>query len=234
MKNQRQPHTQNSLEHSRETDENDVIKQVKKIPAEVTRSMWKDFFEAALKQNIPEQVFGTENKPGGKSGGDLKEGETVSLAVLKKDKTAAQPVEKKSEKAPISIEHRDYFRREFITTESALGSKEQMQTRQHIELLQVEIKKLIKASQEMEAAFKHVSHQVTVEQGPRKVGKYDVSFLEWVLLVVKSARMRVEDGQTWMTMFASKKRQKQFWNQFKKSGTSFLLSGERSTATQTG
>src|SRR3989344_5698474 len=65
-------------------------------------------------------------------------------------------------------------------------------------------------------------------------GKYHVSFFEWVLLLVRQARMKVEDSSAWLGAFKSKKAKKQYWSMFKKHGTTFGLSNERVVSTQTG
>lgn len=222
MKNQQQkrPHLN---DHSVENDTHGVKSQLADIPSAVTRAMRKDFFEAALKKTAPDQIAGREKKssPQHQLSGDLSEGEAVSLQ---------EPSEKPQ---PVTIEHREYFR-SIQRPEQQVEQRENMETRQQIEMLQSEIKKLIKASKEMETAFKQVANQVTVESAPQEVGKYHVNFLEWVLLTVRSARIRIEEGQTWMSLFASKKKQKGYWAQAKKHGTSFTLNNERTAATQTG
>jgi len=201
-----------------------VKKQLLDIPASVTRSMWADFFKASARQTLPEQFFGKSNEKNQKSSstaGTLQEGEEISLARRDETEVVRTP------------NHMEYFRT-IQTAETVRAQKESVETREQVEMLQMEIKKLIKISKEMETAFKQVANQVTVDQAPGEMGKYHISFLEWVLIVVRNARMRVEEGQSWLAMFASKKAQKQYWSQFKSKGTSFGLSSERTTATQTG
>ena len=210
--------------HSPELVTDSVKKQLLDIPASVTRSMWADFFRASARQTLPEQFFGKNNEKKQKpspTAGTLQEGEEMSLARRSETEVVRTP------------SHMEYFRT-IQSAETVRANKENVETREQVEMLQMEIKKLIKVSKEMETAFKQVSHQVTVDQAPSKMGKYHVSFLEWVLIIVRNARMRVEEGQSWLAMFASKKSQKQYWNQFKSKGTSFGLSSERTTATQTG
>lgn len=212
-------------EGSHETDPKGVRSQLAELPASVTRAMWKDFFQAALKKTVPEQVTGKEAKAkesAFSTSGELTEGQEISLQAQQDQ----EPV--------ISMEHREYFRREVVTAENRSDQKEQYEVRERLEMLKIEVRKLIKAQKEMESAFKEVSNQVTVETTPQEVGKYHLNFLEWVLIVVRNARMRVEEGQTWMSTMSSKKQQKQYWNQAKKHGTSFTLNNERTAATQTG
>ena len=92
---------------------------------------------------------------------------------------------------------------------------------------------LAASSKELEIQFK----DVVVEQRIVKPGKYHQSFFEWMLIIVKTARMRVEDAGTWLSVMHGKKNKRHsqnYWQMFKKHGTTFGLSNERVVATQTG
>ncbi len=76
--------------------------------------------------------------------------------------------------------------------------------------------------------------KVKVQQIPEKSGIYYIRFLEWLLTVVHQMRMKVEDGRTWLVSFTQKKKKMGYWKMYKKHGTTFGLSQERSLASQTG
>lgn len=76
--------------------------------------------------------------------------------------------------------------------------------------------------------------KVKVEQIPQKSGIYYIRFLEWLLTVVAQMRVKVEDGKAWLATFTQKKKKLGYWKMYKKHGTTFGLSQERSLATQTG
>lgn len=76
--------------------------------------------------------------------------------------------------------------------------------------------------------------KVKVQQVPEKSGIYYIRFLEWLLTVVRQMRMKVEDGRTWLASFTQKKKKMGYWKMYKKHGTTFGLSQERSLASQTG
>ena len=62
-----------------------------------------------------------------------------------------------------------------------------------------------------------------------------ISFLENLLKTLRVFREKIEDSQVWLA--ASSQRQSRrnfFWGQVKKSGSKFLLSSDRTPATQTG
>lgn len=76
--------------------------------------------------------------------------------------------------------------------------------------------------------------KVKVERLPKKSGIYYIRFLEWLITVVKQLRMRVEDGRAWLATFSERKKKRGYWKMYKKHGTTFGLSHERTLATQTG
>lgn len=76
--------------------------------------------------------------------------------------------------------------------------------------------------------------KVKVEQIPQKSGIYYIRFLEWLLIVVRQMRTKVEEGQAWLSTFNQRKRKIGYWKMYKKHGTTFGLSYERTMATQTG
>ena len=97
----------------------------------------------------------------------------------------------------------------------------------------IELKRLAASSQELEIEFK----DVVMTQNVVKPGKYHQGFFEWVLIVIRNARVRVEDAGAWLSVMHGKKGKKQqqnYWQMFKKHGTTFGLSNERVVATQTG
>ncbi len=94
-----------------------------------------------------------------------------------------------------------------------------------------ELRKLISSSKILQVQFA----ETTMDNPPAEVGTYHVNFFEWLLSVIKVARERVEDSSMWLTAINAKSSKKTgYWGMFKKHGTTFGLSHERSVATQTG
>ena len=215
------PNKQNYSYDSIETGVNEVGKQVSTLSKDALRSIWEDFIKASAKQTLPEQLLNVKSE---------KKGLQSHEAILQEGQEFSLIQEKSEKKAVVASEHREYFRS--LDPIEAPRAQE-VEKRQQV-ALQMEIKKLIKASKEMEIAFKQVSQQVTVDSKSGSPSTYEINFLEFVLMTVRNARVRVEEGKNWLALFASKKGQKQYWNQFAKKGTSFSMSSERSTATQTG
>ncbi|OGG26906.1 hypothetical protein A2960_02040 [Candidatus Gottesmanbacteria bacterium RIFCSPLOWO2_01_FULL_39_12b] len=108
--------------------------------------------------------------------------------------------------------------------------------------IQEETKVLLKQLKEqvvlLEKSEKSLSAEISkikVAQMPNKSGIYYIRFFEWMLTVVKQLRMKVEEGRTWLAAFNSRKKKRiGYWNMYKKHGTTFGLSNERTLSTQTG
>jgi len=70
---------------------------------------------------------------------------------------------------------------------------------------------------------------------PQKASQEHLSFLENLLKTVRSFREKTEDSQIWLATSSQRQsRRNFFWGQVKKSGSKFLLSSDRTPATQTG
>lgn len=76
--------------------------------------------------------------------------------------------------------------------------------------------------------------KIKVEQVPQKSGIYYIRFLEWMLVMVRQMRMKVDEGKAWLDTFTRRKKKVGYWKMYKKHGTTFGLSQERSLSTQTG
>lgn len=122
------------------------------------------------------------------------------------------------------------YRREVLHYRESINSRENHEISQKVNEIIFELKKLVDSSTIISAELNAVS----VSQAPAEVGKYHINFFEWMLITLQTARMKVEDSGAWLSSMSGKKGKKDYWSEFKKHGTSFGMSSERSTATQTG
>lgn len=165
---------------------------------------------------------GKEKSKGHAKKGDMKPGEAVNLKQKGHEKTEG--------KSKPHIEAGIDYRREIIHETEISERRNNRELETKLQEIVIELKRLASSSKVLQAEFR----EVTVEQRITKPGKYHVNFFEWVLTVVRSARMRVEDSGAWLSTMKNKKQSKGYWEQFKKKGTSFALSNERNVATQVG
>lgn len=186
-------------------------------------SIWKALLKSGkndliggVGESVSTQVLG---------GGTLQEGQAVSL---KQKQPQAEKVEK-HEKQAVSSEFAEY-KREVINADRISDRQTEQQVVQAVDQIRMEIQKLVKTSKLVERTVK----DATADQAPVRAGKYHVHFFEFVLGILRDATRKLEDTVSYGAVFQSKKQQSKYWNSYKKSGTSFGLSGERTVATQVG
>ena len=129
----------------------------------------------------------------------------------------------------ITAEHMNYVRTN-VEAEQSGESRTEMEVKRGVEEIRAEIQKLVKTSKLVERTVK----DATADKAPVRPGKYHISFFEFVLGIIRDATQKLEDTVHFGAVFTSKKQQSKYWNMANKKGTSFMLSGERTTATQTG
>ena len=94
----------------------------------------------------------------------------------------------------------------------------------------MEIKKLREEVKEVE----HVVKDVDVDKVPERPGKYDLTVVEFIFVLVREARKKVADVSEYAGVFKSRKREKSYHSMAKKHGTSFSMHHDRAVATQSG
>jgi hypothetical protein len=88
----------------------------------------------------------------------------------------------------------------------------------------------------LSASVKKLNTEIdkAVNEIPINPGVYHLNFLERLKSIIKMMRENIDNGQTWLQSFNSRKQKRQYWGMYKKHGTSFGLSNERTLATQAG
>jgi len=214
-KQQKKHISQESVEAKHHTsDEPATLKgEAKKLADEAIKQSWEQLFAGSL-TSASEQLLGFSDQ-------ELHEGQEVNL------NKKAQHVEE--EVKAVTHEHMEYFRE--IQNADRIGeSRTERQIEQGIEDIRMEIKRLTDTSKLVERTVK----DATADKAPIKAGKYHLNFFQFVLGVLRDATRKLEDSVSYGAVLSGKKQQSKYWNSYKKHGTSFGLSSERSTATQTG
>ncbi|PIY94667.1 MAG: hypothetical protein COY68_02200 [Candidatus Levybacteria bacterium CG_4_10_14_0_8_um_filter_35_23] len=157
---------------------------------------------------------------GAKRSGEMQQGEEISLARKQQD-----------EKTKLKgVEGGINYTSEIIHAEKKTIQETNREIKISVQEILIELKKIKGMSKEIETQFKDVD---TINL-PETPGKYHLNFFEWVLSVVRNARMKIEDSKAWLSSAGSRSSKKDHWTTNKKQGTQFGLSGERTVATQTG
>lgn len=207
------PHVQ-----SVETKTTSVADNLSGIGQDTWQNVWNELLNPFGKSGNEALGQLTGAKADTHKNGDLHAGEVVDLKKQKEEKKAA------------AVEgHREYFR-EVIHADSENIRRDNSEIQGQVDKIRAEIKQLLKVNKQLEATFKTVAQDVQ----PVNPGKYHVNFMGFVLSLLRSARVRMEEGLSWASTAKSKKTQMRYQNQAKQKGTSFTLSNERTAATQTG
>lgn len=115
------------------------------------------------------------------------------------------------------------------------ATHEDRQLQEETAQILAELKKQVTVLEKSEKALTREISRVKVEQLPAQTGIYYLRYFEWMLGVVRGIRVKIDEGRAWLATFNTRKEKKNgYWKRYKKHGTTFGLSQERTLSTQTG
>jgi hypothetical protein len=107
---------------------------------------------------------------------------------------------------------------------------EDQQIKQQLEAVRAELAALSKSMKMLTTDI-----QKAVAEVPVAPGVYHVTFYEQLRAVLQILREQIDDSRTWLALSTQRKQKKLgYWGMFKKHGTTFGLSNERTLATSAG
>ncbi len=109
-----------------------------------------------------------------------------------------------------------------------LVDAEAKKTKESLSLIREQLSTLAKQSKSTEV------HKLTLENASDNQGIYHQNFLERLADGAKKLLTNPDDQLTWFKESGTKRKRMSFWGAYKKHGTSFGLSNERTVATQSG
>lgn len=112
--------------------------------------------------------------------------------------------------------------------------EEHLEVSREIKAVLLEIKKEIFLLEKKQKMIIAEASKLTVAEIPEKPGIYHVRFFEWILSILRDLHKKISESATWLSALNTKKKRMGYWGMFKKHGTKFGLSGERTVATQSG
>jgi len=114
--------------------------------------------------------------------------------------------------------------------EQIIFSREKNQIKVQIETIQTQIKGLAKEQVGLMEEVDKAAFQAVVNPGV-----YHQNFFERLIHLIKLARKKVTESRTWLQLQNHRSQKRTgYWQKVKTSGTSFMLSGERTVSTQAG
>lgn len=106
---------------------------------------------------------------------------------------------------------------------------ERAKVRQELMAVRNELRGLAAAVQSLSTDI-----QKAIAETPVDPGVYHVNFFERLRSFLKIMRQQIEDSRSWLAVSTSRKKKIGYWGRYKKHGTQFGLSSERTVATQAG
>lgn len=106
---------------------------------------------------------------------------------------------------------------------------DEAEIKQKIESVRAELRAL---SQSIKNLRREITK--TVMEAPVDPGIYHLNFFDHLRSYLQAMKQEVDDSKTWLMAFNNRKAKKGYWGMFKKHGTSFGMSNERSIATSAG
>ena len=141
-----------------------------------------------------------------------------------------QPIDMKAdrfagrqERAPFPQFRRPEFHRPPMVRLEEAGLKQQ------IDAIRAELKALAASVKSL-----NMEVQKAVIETPVAPGVYHLNFFEKLKSFLQVLREQIDDSRTWLSFQNNRKKKQGYWGMYKKHGTNFGLSNERSLATQAG
>ena len=123
---------------------------------------------------------------------------------------------------------KNFIRRPEINRQPLI-EREQLHVREQLAAIRAELKALSETIKNFNQDV-----QKAINEIPARPGIYHLNFMERLRSVLKILREQIEDSRTWLSLSTGRKKKKQYWGLYKKHGTQFGLSSERTLATQAG
>ena len=90
-----------------------------------------------------------------------------------------------------------------------------------LQVIQAEAIRMVNSTQKLTEQVK-----VAVMQGTVDASEYQINFFENIIKLISDFRKKIDSAVTWLQGSNARAQKKNYWSQYKKKGSSFLLSGE--------
>jgi len=197
IKKQKQIRTKNVLESI-----NEIGSQTVKTATNEMKLTSDEFFR---------QLLGQQEKLQKKRSGDLTPGESINVSEIMSGK-----VEEKQK-----FDEQIFFERRLFT-------EEKQETQRKIQELRLRLQAVSTEAMKLASSTANLSQEVksTIMQNPVNASEYQINFFENIIKLISNFRKKIDSAVIWMQGSCKRAEKKNFWTQYKKKGTSFLLSGE--------
>lgn len=120
-------------------------------------------------------------------------------------------------------------RRPEMRTQAPYVEQTELHLKEQIDSVRAELKALA-------ASIKNLNTDIqrSITEVPVDPGVYHKNFFERLRSILMTLREQVDDSRTWLSLYNNRKQKRGYWGMYKKHGTQFGLSNERTLATQAG
>jgi hypothetical protein len=119
------------------------------------------------------------------------------------------------------LQEQIFFERRLFNEEKQSVGEKLNDLRLRLQAIQSEANKMVASTANLSQEIK-----IAVMQGATNVSEYQINFYENIIKTMMDARKKIDSAVVWMQGQNKRGEKKNFWSQYKKKGSSFLLSGE--------
>lgn len=196
----------NKKKNSSQRTKQNVLETLKDLGMGAGDSIKNDLF-AKGSEDFFKQLMGIPRQE--KRSGSIGPGESLNMS----EALSGKEEENKRLRAQISLE------RQMSADEQRVSQDKSNSLRVQLQALTQEVVKVAQSTGNLAEAT-----QVAMIQAPASPGVYHLIFFEKVLEFLQSFRAKIDSATTWMQSSNKRAQKKNYWNMYKKKGSSFLLS----------
>jgi len=119
------------------------------------------------------------------------------------------------------LEEQIFFERRLFSEEKQVTNEKLSELRLRLQAIQTETSKMVAETASLSQEIK-----IAVMQGATSVSEYQINFYEDIISLIVAFRKKIDSAVVWMQGQNKRSEKKNFWSQYKKKGSGFLLSGE--------
>src|SRR3989344_3953143 len=119
------------------------------------------------------------------------------------------------------LQEQIFFERRLFSEERQSTGDKLNELRLRLQAIQTEATKMVATTASLSQEIK-----IAVMQDATNVSEYQINFYEDIISLIVAFRKKIETSVIWMQTQSKRSEKKNFWSQYKKKGSSFLLSGE--------
>lgn len=184
-----------------------VLESLKELGGGMGDTLKNDVFKRTSEDFLKELLGITRAES--KKSGELVQGQSLQMS----EAMAGKVEENKKLRAQISLER-------------AMSADAQRLSQEKSNDLKVQLQALTNEVQKVAVSTGVLAEQVQVAmiQAPANPGIYHIIFFEKVLNFLQSFRKKINEASVWLSSSNKRAEKKNYWNMYKKKGSSFLLS----------